>query len=154
MQAPSPLIPPSQPLPHPLGQFHFPKLPRVHQPLLAEIDIFHTRHILHGRPADATGDNNGVRFEDDAVVDDFVDGEGDEVVVFDDGAFVRGIPAKAMGVRTPEEKAEGVDICRLREWGGEGKEGLFHFSNILNASRNANTTLNSIISFSSGPPTT
>lgn len=41
--------------------------------------------------ADALGDNQRVRLEDDAVVDDLVDGEGDEVVVFDDGAFVDGL---------------------------------------------------------------
>ena len=78
----------SQPLPHPLGQLHLPKLPHIQQPLLAQFERLDGADVLHGRSADAAGDDDGVGLEDDAVVDDFVDAEGDEVVVFDDGAFV------------------------------------------------------------------
>jgi len=56
--------------------------------LLTQIDILDARNILRRRPADAAGDDDGIRFEDDAVVDYFVAGEGDEVVVFDYRAFV------------------------------------------------------------------
>lgn len=84
---------PSNRLPHPLRQLLLPKLPHVQEALLAQIDILDIRHVLRRGLADSTGNNHGVRLEDDAVVDDFVDGEGDKVVVFDDGAFVGGIPA-------------------------------------------------------------
>jgi hypothetical protein len=52
-------------------------------------------HILGGRPADALHDDGGVGLEDDAVVDDFVDGEGYQVVVLDDGSLVDGLPGVA-----------------------------------------------------------
>jgi len=77
-----------QPLPHPLRQLHLSKLPRIQQTLLAQIDILYAGRVLRRRPGHAARNDNGVRFEDDAVVDDFVDGEGGEVVVFDEGALV------------------------------------------------------------------
>lgn len=56
--------------------------------LLAQINALQLGDILRRRLANSLHDNSGVRFEDDTVVDDFVDCEGDEVVVLDDGAFV------------------------------------------------------------------
>ena len=77
-------------LPQTLGQPPLSKLPGIKQPLLRQIDILHIRRIRRRGTADARGDQNRVRLEDNTVVDDLVDSQGDEVVVFDDGAFVRG----------------------------------------------------------------
>ena len=79
-------------LPHPLRQLPLPKIPHIHDPLLAQIQLLHVRRILLRWPTDPACDDDGIRLEDDAVVDDFVDGEGDEVVVLDQGAFVGGVP--------------------------------------------------------------
>jgi hypothetical protein len=68
--------------PHELNTLLLSKLPEVLDALLAEIDVFHVGSILGGGLGDAAGDHDGVGFEDDAVVDDLVDCEGDEVVVF------------------------------------------------------------------------
>lgn len=81
-------------LPHSLREFELAELPRIQQPLLAQIDVLHGRDILRRRFADATRYDDGVRLEDDAVVDDLVDGEGEDVVVFNQGAFIDGVPAR------------------------------------------------------------
>lgn len=84
---------PGSQLPHPLREFELAKLPRIQQALLAQIDVLHGRDILRRRFADATRDDDGVRLEDDAVVDDLVDREGEDVVVFNQGSFIGGVPA-------------------------------------------------------------
>ena len=59
--------------------------------MLTKVDAAHG-HILRRRPADSLDDDGGIGFKDDAVVDDFVDGKGHEVVVLDDGSLVDGLP--------------------------------------------------------------
>lgn len=80
-----------QSLPHPLRQLHFPKLPRIQQALLTEIDVLHAGCVLRRRSRHAARDDDRVRLEDDTVVDDFVDRKGSEVVIFDEGALVGGV---------------------------------------------------------------
>lgn len=98
----------SQSLSYPLGQLPLSKVPHVHQALFREVDVLHRRHVLGGWLADTRGDDDGVRLEDDAVVDELVDGERlrdgqrgpwmavvhtyHEVVVLNDGALVDRVP--------------------------------------------------------------
>lgn len=78
-----------QALPYPLAELHLAKLPGIQQTLLAEVDAAHALQILRGRSADARRNDYRVSLEDDAVVDNLVNGQRDEVVVFDNGALVR-----------------------------------------------------------------
>lgn len=78
-------------LSQPVGQFRLAVLRQVVNALLAEIDAA-DGGVLRGSAADALDDNGGIRLENDAVVDNLVDGERDEVVVFDNGALVDRLP--------------------------------------------------------------
>jgi hypothetical protein len=44
--------------------------------LFREVDIFHRGHVLRRGLADARSDDDGVGFENDAVIYKFIDGEG------------------------------------------------------------------------------
>lgn len=46
---------------------------------------------MRGRLGHSAGDDYGVGLEDDAIVNDFVDREGSEVVVLDERALVNGV---------------------------------------------------------------
>lgn len=81
----------SQALPQPLAQLSFAELVQFEQTLFAQVDALHVGRVLCGRLGDSAGDDYGVGFEDDAVVDDFVDREGGEVVVLNQGALVDGV---------------------------------------------------------------
>ena len=81
-----------QPLPQPFRQSSSSKVPGVEQALLAKIDVPHVDHVLRRRLADAAGDDDRVRLEDDAVVHDLVKRYRDQVVVFDYGALVDRVP--------------------------------------------------------------
>ena len=63
-------------LPYPLSQLSLTKLPRVQEALFREIDVLHRGHVLRRGLADTRGNNDGVGFEDDAVVYELVYGEG------------------------------------------------------------------------------
>lgn len=65
----------SQPLSYPLGQLPLSKVPQVGQALLRKLNVLHRGHVLRGRLADARGNDDGIGFEDDAVVDELIDGE-------------------------------------------------------------------------------
>lgn len=77
-----------QALPQPIPQLSLTKLRQIIHTLLGQVDTLQVRHILRGRLADSLDNDSGVCFEDDSIVYDLVNGEGDEVVVFDYGAFV------------------------------------------------------------------
>jgi hypothetical protein len=62
-------------LPYPIGQLPLSKFPGVQEALLREFNVLHRGHVLRWGLADARGHDDGVRFQDDAVVDEFVDGE-------------------------------------------------------------------------------
>lgn len=81
-------------LPQALGQTALAELPRIHQTLLGEVDVLHVGRIGGGGTADPRGDHDGVSFEENSVVDDLVDGEGNKVVVLDDGTLVGGTPVE------------------------------------------------------------
>lgn len=55
--------------------------------MFAEVDPANGQVLRRGS-TDALHNNGGVGFEDDAVVDNLVDGKGDEVVVFNNGPLV------------------------------------------------------------------
>lgn len=59
--------------------------------LLTEIDAANL-DILSGCLAHALNDDCGIGFEDDAVVNNLIDCEGNEIVVLDNGALVNGLP--------------------------------------------------------------
>ena len=80
-----------QSLSQPVGQFRLAQLCQVVDALFAEVDAANGE-VLCGCAADALDNDCGISFEDDAVVDDFVNGERGEVVVFDNGALVDGLP--------------------------------------------------------------
>lgn len=131
-------------LPQSLRQPPFPKLPRIHQPLLRQINVLHIRRIRGRRSADPRCNENRVRFEDDAVVDDLVNGQRDEVVVLDDSAFV-GCSSDSSSAQL--QGRQGIEARPGRDMGT-------YLNKIPNASRNDKTTLYNRISFSSAPPTT
>jgi hypothetical protein len=81
----------SKSLPESLAQFRFAELVQFQETLFAQIDALHVGRVLRGRARDSAGDNHGVGLEDDAVVDDLVDGEGSQVVVLDERALVDGV---------------------------------------------------------------
>ena len=146
---------PLKPLPHPLRELLFPKFPHVQEPLLAQLDSLPTKRILRRSLADPARDDDGIRLEHDAVVDDLVDRERDEVVVFDDGALVDGVSGKELGSIVRKGWNGTKDgLLGFWRWGGRKFGEGTNFSRMLNASRRHSTTLNSNISFSPSPPTT
>lgn len=79
-------------MPQPVRQLGPAQLRQVVDALLAEgVDAAQV-DVLGRRFAHPLDDDGGVSLEDDAVVDNLVDGERDEVVVLDDGALVYGLP--------------------------------------------------------------
>ena len=81
-------------LPQALSETALAELPRIHQTLLGEVDVLHVGRIGGGGAADSRSDHDRVGFEDDSVIDDLVDSEGNKVVVLDDGTLVGGAPVE------------------------------------------------------------
>ena len=79
---------PSKSLPQPIPQLRLPKLRQIIHALLTQINALQLRHILRRRLADSLHNNRRVGLEDNAIVDDLVNSEGDEVVVLDDCAAI------------------------------------------------------------------
>lgn len=88
----------SQSLPQPVAQFRLAQLGEVIDALFAEIDILELSDILCRRPADALHDDGRIRFENDAIVDNFVEREADKVVVFENGSLVDGLSALTLAL--------------------------------------------------------
>lgn len=92
----------------PVGQFRLAKLGQVVDTLFAEVDAAEV-DILRRRLAHSLNDDGGVGFENDAVVDDLVNSEGNEVVVFNDCALVDGLPREVLVlVELTREKGRGA----------------------------------------------
>lgn len=64
-------------LPQSLCQTPLSELPGIHQSLFRQVDALHVRRIGGRCTADTRGNKDGVGLEDDTVVDDLVNGEGD-----------------------------------------------------------------------------
>lgn len=64
-------------LPQSFCQTPLSELPGIHQSLFRQVDVLHVRRIGGRCTADARGDEDGVGLEDDTVVDELVNGEGD-----------------------------------------------------------------------------
>jgi hypothetical protein len=62
-------------LPYPLSQLSLTKLPCVQEALFREVNVLHRGHVLRRGLADTRGNNDGVGFEDDAVIYELIDGE-------------------------------------------------------------------------------
>lgn len=75
-------------LPHALGQFIFAKFEQVVNTLFAEVHTFDICDVLRRGPTDPARHDHRINLQYDAVVDDFVNGERDEIVVFYQSAFV------------------------------------------------------------------
>lgn len=69
-------------LSHPLGQFILAKFKQIVNALLTEVHTLDIGDILRRCPADPARHDHRINLQYDTVVDDLVDGEGDEVVVF------------------------------------------------------------------------
>jgi hypothetical protein len=130
-----------QSLSQPVCQLGPAELCKVVDALLAEVDATQL-YVLRGRTADSLEDDGRVGLEDDAVVDNLVNSERDEVVVLDDCALVDGLPG-GWDVRSATRCA--------RTW-RERKERT-HLNSRCRESRRAMMVLYSRISFSSTPPT-
>lgn len=72
-----PGISPSQALPQPIPQLRLSKLRQIVHSLLAQIDALQIRNVLCRRLADSLHDDRWVCLENNAVVYDFVKGEGE-----------------------------------------------------------------------------
>lgn len=88
-------IPSLQSLSQPVREFALAQLRQVVDTLFAEINPAQV-DILCGRLAAALDDNCGISLEDDAIVDNFVDRQRDEVVVLDYRAPVDGLLEQQM----------------------------------------------------------
>jgi hypothetical protein len=84
----------SKTLAHPLNELPLTKVPDVPQAFLRQIDTLNRGHILHGRTADTRGDDNRVRFQNDSIIHNLIDSQGNKVVVLDDGAAVGRVPKR------------------------------------------------------------
>jgi hypothetical protein len=105
----------SQPLPEPLAQFRLAKLVQLQETFFAQINALHVGRVLRRWAGDSAGDDYRVGLEDDAVVDDLVDGEGGQVVVLDEGALVDGVPvARTVSGNARACRGDGRD-CLLQE---------------------------------------
>lgn len=132
----------SESLPEPLAKLRLAELVQLEQTFFAQVHALHVGGVLCGWLGDSAGDNHRVGLEDDAVVDDLVDGERGEVVVLDQCALVDRISAEVF--RSANGFGRGLCACG----------GWTHFRRMFKLSRNASTTLYSMISFSSAGPTT
>ena len=63
---------------------------------------------MRGRLGNSAGDDYGVGLEDDAVVDDFVNREGGEVIVLDECALIDGVSVEVLRL-----VGDLVDTCAL-----------------------------------------
>lgn len=84
----APTIPDSQPLPQPIPQLRLPKLRQIVHALLTQINALQLRHILRRRLANPLHDNRRIRLEDNAIIDNLIDSQGNQVVVLDYGALI------------------------------------------------------------------
>lgn len=75
-------------LPQPLRQTPLSKLPGIHQTLFGQVDALQVRCIRSRSATDAGGDQHWIGFQNDSIVDNLIDGQGDQVVVLDDCALV------------------------------------------------------------------
>ena len=75
-------------LPHPVHQLRLSKLRQVVDALLAEGVNAAEVHVLRWRLADPLDDDGRVRLKDNAVVDDLVHGERNQIVVLQEGSLI------------------------------------------------------------------
>ncbi len=80
-----------QTLPQPVGELGLAELRQIVDTLFAKIDATDLE-VLGRCAADALDYDRGVGLEDDAVVNNLVNGKRNEVVVFDNGALVNRLP--------------------------------------------------------------
>ena len=90
-------------LSHPLGQFVFAKLEQVINTLFAEVHALDVRDVLRWCPADPARHDHRIHFQYDPVIDNLVNGEGDEIVIFYQSAFVRRVPAQQQSLTAPND---------------------------------------------------
>lgn len=81
----------SETLSQPICELGLSELGEVVDTLFTEVDAANL-DILSRSFAHALDNDSGVGLEDNAVIDDLVNGEGDKVVVLDNGALVDGLP--------------------------------------------------------------
>ena len=91
-------MPSLQSLPQPVRQLGLSELRQVVDALLAEVDAAE-RHVLRGGLADSLDDDGRVRLQDDAVVDNLVNRERNEVVVLDNCPLVDRLPGEPMSAK-------------------------------------------------------
>lgn len=99
-----------QPLPQPIRQLRPPQLRQVIDTLFAKGVDPAKIDVLRWRARAAVDDNGGVGLHYDARVYDLVDGQTDEVKVFDDGSAVDGLSVWVGG----------LDLIVCERWAGGG----------------------------------
>lgn len=82
-------------LPHPLRQLVFPKLQQIHDTLFAKVDPLDIGYILRRRPADPARHDDRVNLKYDSIIDNLINGKGDEVVALYQGTLVGRISVTA-----------------------------------------------------------
>jgi hypothetical protein len=90
----------SEALSEPVCKLGLSELGEIIDTLFTEVDAADL-DILSGCFAHALDDDSGIGLEDNAVVDDLVNGEGDKVVVLDNGALVNGLPSIGLAQGCP-----------------------------------------------------
>lgn len=102
-----------QPLAKPIRELRLAELRQVVNTLFAEIDAAQG-NVLGGRTADPLDDDGRVGLQDDAVVDNFINGQRDEVVVFDNGPLINRLPGLGISKTFPviDTDTASIDLNR------------------------------------------
>lgn len=100
-----------QPLAKPICELRLAELRQVVNTLFAEIDAAQG-NVLGGRAADPLDDDGRVGLQDDAIVDNFINGQRDEVVVFDNGSLINRLPGLGISKTFPATDTESTDLNR------------------------------------------
>jgi hypothetical protein len=83
-----PILLHSQTLPQPIPQLGLPKLRQVIHTLLTQINALQLCHILRRRLANPLHDDRWIRLEDNAIIDNLVDRQGNQIIILNNGALV------------------------------------------------------------------
>jgi hypothetical protein len=75
-------------LPQPIPQLGLPKLRQVIHTLLTQINALQLCHILRRRLANPLHDDRWIRLEDNAIIDNLVDRQGNQIIILNNGALV------------------------------------------------------------------
>jgi hypothetical protein len=75
-------------LPQPIPQLRLSKLRKIVHSLFTKINPLQLGNILRRRLANSLHNNRRIRFEDNSIIDNLVNSQGNEVIVFNYSALI------------------------------------------------------------------